>query len=453
MSRLKASWWQKLTGAIRKDLRWFLPGLGVKRWILVILIGTTFLAVGLAYLLLDVYRTAPETWWLPFISAISLRFLARPLRVLIFGGIGVGVILWGVWGLNRALLRPFVKPGKHVLDTVTAYRRRERGPRIVAIGGGTGLSTLLRGLKNHTNHLTAVVTVADDGGSSGELRKSIGILPPGDIRHCLTALSDDEELLSQVFQYRFGEGAGLNGHSLGNLFITALTDITGSFEEAIAESGRVLATRGRVLPATLHDVKLVADIDLPNTEKQVMVKGESQIPAVEGQIKRVWLEPDNPLAFPPAIQSILAADLIVVGPGSLFTSILPNLLVPDLADAIRMSRALKFYVCNVATQRGETEGFSALEHLKTIEKHLNENIFDLILCNNNQVSNLPEGINWITADEEMQVQYSVYCSDQVDSQYPWRHHSGKLAQTIMDLFFERTGPLVYKENGESAYHR
>lgn len=434
-------------------MRWFLPGLGVKRWILVILIGVTFIAVGLAYLLLDIYRTAPETWWLPIISAVSLRFLERIWRILIFGGIGLGFIIWGVWGLNRALLKPFMKPGRHVLDTVTAYRRRERGPRIVAIGGGTGLSTLLRGLKNHTNHLTAVVSVADDGGSSGELRKSIGILPPGDIRHCLTALSDDEEMLSQIFQYRFGADAGLNGHSLGNLFITALTDITGSFEEAIAESGRVLATRGRVLPATLHDVKLVADIDVPSSDRQIMVRGESQIPTVRGQIRRVWLEPGNPLAFPPAIQSILAADLILVGPGSLYTSILPNLLVPDLAEAIRMSRGLKFYVCNVATQRGETEGFSARKHLETIEKHLNENIFDLILCNNNQSGELPEGISWVTPDETLRNGYSVYCSDQVDPQTPWRHHSGKLAQTVMDLFFERTGPLVYKETIDANSYR
>lgn len=430
-------------------MRWLLPGIGVKRWILAILVGVTLLAVGLAYFLLDIYRTAPDTWWLPALSAVALRFLDRPLRVLIYGGIGAGFIIWGFWGLNRVLLKPFVKPGSHVLETVTAYRRRERGPRIVVIGGGTGLSTLLRGLKNHTNNITAIVTVADDGGSSGELRKSIGILPPGDIRSCLTALSDDEELLSQVFQYRFGAGAGLNGHSFGNLFITALTDITGSFEEAVAESGRVLATRGRVLPATLHDVRLAADIDEQNGQKQIHVKGESQIPRAHGQIRRVWLEPNNPLAFPPAIQSILAADLILVGPGSLYTSILPNLLVPDLAEAVQMSRALKFYICNVATQSGETEGFSALKHVKTLENHIGENIFNLILCNDNTVPTLPEDTLWVEADEELKSQYAVYTSDLIDPQVPWRHHSGKLAQVIMDLYYERTGPLTYKETVET----
>ncbi len=449
MARNRMTWLRRIWRKISGELRWFIPGVGIKRWILAILAGITLLAIGLAYLLLDIYRTAPETWWLPAISAVALRFLDRPLRVLIYGGLGVGLVVWGFYGLNHALLKPFVKPGSHVLDTVTAYRRRERGPRIVVIGGGTGLSTLLRGLKNHTNNLTAIVTVADDGGSSGELRKSIGILPPGDIRSCLTALSDDEELLSQVFQYRFGEGAGLNGHSFGNLFITALTEITGSFEEAVAESGRVLATRGRVLPATLHDVRLAADIEDGDAQKAIHVKGESQIPRAHGQIRRIWLEPDNPLAFPPAIQSLLAADLILIGPGSLYTSILPNLLVPDLAQAVRMSRAMKFYICNVATQTGETEGFSALKHVKTIEKHIGENIFDLILCNNNTSPKLPENSFWVEADDELKNQYAVYTSDQIDPQIPWRHHSGKLAQSVMDLYLERTGPLINKETVET----
>ena len=259
---------------------------------------------------------------------------------------------------NQALFLPFMKPGKPVLETLTAYHRKEKGPRVVVIGGGTGLSSVLRGLKIHTSNLTAIVTVADDGGSSGELRKSIGILPPGDIRNCLTALSSDEALLTQIFQYRFAAGAGLNGHTLGNLFITALADITGSFEEAVAESGRVLAVQGRVLPSTLHDVKLVADVQLPETKgNSVQIKGESKITKAGGKIIRMWLEPNNPLAYPPAIQAILSADLVLIGPGSLYTSILPNLLVDDITEAIKSSRALKFYVCNVATQPGEDRSF------------------------------------------------------------------------------------------------
>ena len=189
------------------------------------------LAVGLGILLLDFYRTAPDTWWLPILSMASLRFLARPLRAIIFGGLGLGLIGVGLWELNRALVTPLIRPGHGLADTLRLHRQRERGPRIVAIGGGHGLATLLRGLKNHSNNITAIVTVADDGGSSGRLRRDIGILPPGDIRNCLAALSDDEALLSQLFQYRFPAGeAGLDGHSFGNLFITALAEITGSFE-------------------------------------------------------------------------------------------------------------------------------------------------------------------------------------------------------------------------------
>ncbi len=204
---------------VRQKLGWLTPGLGVKRWLFIILIGTTLIGLGFAILLLDVYRTAPDSWWLPAVSFLSLRFLARPLRALLFGGIGLGFVWYGIWGLNRSLLKPFMQPGRNILDTVSAYRKRERGPRIVVIGGGTGLSTLLRGIKVHSNNITAIVSVADDGGSSGELRRSMGILPPGDIRHCLTALADDETLMGQIFQYRFAEGNGLSGHSLGNLLI------------------------------------------------------------------------------------------------------------------------------------------------------------------------------------------------------------------------------------------
>jgi len=439
-------WSERLWKRFRQELRWLTPGLGVKRWIGLILIGTTFIGLGFAVIILDIYRTAPDVWWLPALSYLSLRFLIRPLRAIIFGGIGIAMILWGTWGLNRALLRPFIQPGKKIIESVSEYRKRERGPRVVGLGGGTGQSSVLRGLKSHTSNLTAIVTVADDGGSSGELRKTIGILPPGDIRNCLAALSDDEALLTQIFQYRFSTGAGLSGHTLGNLLITALADITGSFEEAVAESGRVLAVRGRVLPATLHDVKLVANIITGDTQSEVQITGESQITKKKGQIRRVWLEPSNPLAFPPAIQAILQADLIVVGPGSLYTSILPNLLVPDLADALRASRALKFYICNVATQPGETDGYSVGDHARTIERHLGGRLFDLIVCNNRFEGNLLPGLEWVRPEPDLQEKYAVYFADLINEESPWRHDSNKLSQTIMDLFYERTGPLVNRED-------
>lgn len=432
---------QKLLQKARQKIRWLAPGLGVKRWVFVILIGTTLVGLGFAVLILDVYRTAPDTWWLPILSFLSLRFLARPLRALIFGGLGLGLVWLGIWGLNRALLKPFMQPGRNILDTVSAFRKRDRGPRIVVIGGGTGLSTLLRGLKAYSNNITAIVSVADDGGSSGELRRSMGILPPGDIRSCLTALADDETLMGQLFQYRFASGNGLSGHSLGNLLITALAEITGSFEEGVAESGRVLAVRGKVLPATLHDVRLVADIQLPDQNNEVQVKGESNIPQAAGRIRRVWLEPSNPLAFPPAVQAILNADLVVIGPGSLYTSVLPNLLVPDLADALRVSRALKFYVCNVASQPGETDHYTCGDHIRSLEKHLGSRLFDMVIINNRFSSHLPENIHFIKPENNLGEEYAVYKTDLVDMENPWRHDSQKLSEAITDLYFERTGPI------------
>ncbi|MBN2549989.1 MAG: YvcK family protein [Anaerolineales bacterium] len=420
-----------------------LPGYNIKRWIIVILLGTTLLGIGVGVVILEIYRTAPDTWWLPALSAASLRFLARPLRAFIFGGIGLGLILIGIWKLNRSLIKPFIRPGDRVADTFLVHRQRERGPRIVAIGGGHGLATLLRGLKAYSNHITAVVNVADDGGSSGRIRRDVGILPPGDIRNCLAALSNDEALLGQLFQYRFPDGdSGLAGHSFGNLFITALAEITGSFEEAVAESGRVLAVQGRVLPGTLHDVRLVADVVLPDAITEVRIQGESQIPKSKGIVRRVWLEPSNPPAFPQAVQAILQADLIIVGPGSMYTSLLPNLLVPDLAEAVRASRGLKLYVCNVATERGETDGYSCGDHLRAFEEHAGGGLFDIAVVNQDYSQKLPAGVEWVMLDSDLAEDYPIYQADLADSLHPWRHDSQKLARAIIDLFQEKTGPLV-----------
>jgi uncharacterized cofD-like protein len=433
---------RKIWLSLRRFLRWFIPGLGVKRWVLVLLTGTTLLGIGLAVLVLDVYRTAPDTWWLPVLSYLSLRFLDRTLRAVIFGGLGLVLLAYGIFRLNRALIRPLVKPGQPIVETIEDFRKRERGPRIVAIGGGHGLATLLRGLKNHTRNLTAIVTVTDEGGSSGKLRQSTGILPPGDIRNCLTALSDDEALIGQIFQYRFNSGTGLEGHSLGNLLLTAMADLTGSFEEAVAEAGRVLAVQGKVLPATLHDVRLKGDIIAPDSTRRVHVIGETSVVQTVGKVDHVWLEPDNPKAFPPAIQAILGADLIIVGPGSLYTSLLPNLLVPEIGQAIQASRGLKFYVCNVATQEGETDGYSGGDHIHTIEQHLSGHIFDLIICNNRCEAELIEGVEFVQMEQEIEDAYALYRAPLADDLTPWRHDSGKLAEVIMDLYYERTGPLA-----------
>ena len=439
--RRPPNWIDTFKRDVESTLRWFVPGLGVKRWFGFVLAGITLLGLGLAYFLLDVYRTTQGDELIPVLDVVSLRFFPRPVRVLIFLILGFGLVIWGLWGLNRALLNPFLRKDRRLVDQIADFRRRERGARIVVLGGGHGMATLLRGLKNHTHNLTAIVTVADDGGSSGRLRQSLGILPPGDIRNCLAALSNDEALLTQLFQYRFNDESGLGGHSFGNLFISALVDVTGSFEEAVAESSRVLSVHGRVLPATLHDVKLVADVQIPNILNQVRVQGESSIPEMPGRVRRVYLEPNNPPAFPPVIQTILAADMLVIGPGSLYTSILPNLLVPDLLAAIRSSRALKIYVVNIATQPGETNAYSVADHIYALEEHTGKGLFDVIVCNNFCEAKLPTGVEWVNIEDAAD-KYPIYGTDLLDIEHPWRHDSEKLAKSVMDIFYERTGPLV-----------
>lgn len=432
----------RFKNTLRLIIRWFTPGLGVKRWYFVVLMGVTMLGVGLAIFLLDLYRTdSTNPILLTILSVASLRFLPRFLRVLIFGGLGIGVVVFGIWQLNNALLRPYVRPGRHLVDDLSNFRRRERGPRIVTIGGGHGLSTLLRGLKAYTSNLTAVVTVADDGGSSGRLRESYGILPPGDIRNCLAALSNDEQMLTQLFQYRFSSAGNLDGHSFGNLFITALAEITGSFEGAIAESGKVLSVSGRVLPATLHNVRLVADMQLPNSPNQVRIQGESRIPQMAGRVQRVWLEPNDAPAYPPVIKALLNADMIIVGPGSLYTSLLPNLLVHDLFGAMQASRAVKVYVSNIATQKGETDMYSCYDHVRVLEEHVGDRLFDVVLCNENHAGQLSPDSQWVRADEKTLADSRVRCADLVDDSYPWRHDSAKLAEALIAVLGEYTGLL------------
>ena len=433
---------ERLREMLRDFPRWLRPGLGVKRWLFLMMGGITLLGLGFAVILIDIYRTdSSDPVLLTFLSYASLRFLPRILRAAIFGGLGLAAIFYGMYKLNRSLLRPFLRPGSNVVETLADYQRRKRGPHIVAIGGGHGLSTLLRGLKAHTRNLTAVVTVADDGGSSSKLRETFGILPPGDIRNCLAALSNDEAMLTQLFQYRFSGASGLEGHSFGNLFITALADITGSFESAVVESGRVLSVNGRVLPSTLHDVKLVASMELPNSLNEVRVVGESKIPEMLGRVRRVWLEPDDAPAFPPVIKALLNADLIVVGPGSLYTSILPNLLVHDLLASMKASRAVRIYVCNIATQSGETDAFTCFDHVRALEGHVGDDIFDVILCNDNYSGDVGASSVWVRADERTLADDRTYTADLVDDAHPWRHDTGKLAQVVMDIFYERTGPL------------
>lgn len=414
--------------------RWLYPGMGVKRWLLLLVLGITCLSLGFAYLLVNIYRQQP----LPAVFYyLTLQFVHRLVRAALFGGLGLVAIVVAVVQLSRSLLAPFLRPGQEVAKTVYQHRQRGRGPKVVIIGGGTGLSTLLRGLKECTTNITAIVTVADDGGSSGRLRRELGVLPPGDFRNCIAALADAESLTTQLFQYRFSQGNGLDGHSFGNLFIAAMADVTGSFERAILESGRVLAVQGRILPSTLDNVTLCADLRGEDEAAGAFsrVEGESSITAAELPIERVFLLPDRVRAYPETIRAILGADLIVTGPGSLFTSVLPNLLVEDITRAIRASRALKVYVCNVATQKGETDGFSVGDHIEALQRHVGRDVFHHVLVNDNFHVQLDSNTKLVSLDYKADGSFQVVSADVIDPQTPWRHDPQKLAHNLMDFYY------------------
>lgn len=360
------------------------------------------------------------------------NFLPWFLEGVLIGLGGVAIIGVAAYGLFRSV-GPilFNTPSVNALaETIYARRSRGRGPKVITIGGGTGLSVLLRGLKAHTENITSVVTVADDGGSSGRLRREMGVLPPGDFRNCLVALSDDETLLTELFQYRFTQGDGLAGHSFGNLFIVAMTDIAGSFEDALSESSRVLAVRGKIVPPTTTPLRLVAEMT-----DGTIVKGESSITARGGDIKLVAIEPAEASIHPETLEAIEAADLIVMGPGSLYTSILPNLLVSGVTQAIRESAALKLYVCNVATQHGETAGYTILDHAEALCRHTFSGIADYVVANNNHLELGSKYLGDMVKDDgRILVNSKLVMGDLVDPDHPVRHDSQKLAQVIMDVY-------------------
>jgi len=421
-------------------VRWFTPGLHVKRWLVLLMVGMVIISLGIGYALRNVYssgfRFPGVTYYL------TLQFIPYYVRAALFGVLGLSIILFALYKLTQSVLGPFL-PGRDraLSEIIYNYRFLQRGPRVVALGGGTGLSTMLRGLKKYTGNLTAIVTVADDGGSSGKLRAEYRILPPGDFRQCITALADVEPLMTTLFQHRFKEGS-LNGHSFGNLFIMAMAEITGDFEHAIRESGRVLAVRGQIVPSTLRDVTLIAEM----ADGQTRV-GESSIPhpngdgdgnvAVATAIKRVFLQPE-PTINPEAEEAILNAEMIIIGPGSLYTSILPNLVVDGMAEALKASPAIKVFVCNVATQPGETDAFRVSDHLKAIESHLGTNIFDFVVVNSNNNFTLPPsaqaaGIRRVVYDPATVSQRSIHAVlvDVVDPRISTHHDPDKLARAIM----------------------
>lgn len=420
--------------------------MNIKRWLVLLIVGLVLVSLGLSYFLVHMYRTQPFP---EYVASLTLQFIDRPVRGALFIVAGAAVLILAFWKLNDSLLSAVMPAGRNnLVDIVYNHRQRQRGPKIVAIGGGTGLSTLLRGLKEYTTNITAIVTVADDGGSSGRLRRELGVLPPGDFRNCIVALADVEPLMTKLFQYRFSEGSGLDGHSFGNLFIVAMSGVTGNFERAIRESSRVLAVRGQILPSTLENLTLCAEL-----VDEARVEGESNISKSANPIKRVYLQPEHPAAYPEALRAILDADFVVVGPGSLYTSVLPNLLVEDLSRALIATRALKVYVCNVATQRGETDNYTVRDHVEALIRHLPENPFHFVLANDKLGADIPAHwrVSQVTfSAEDAEIEGTgVVQADVIDPQNPLRHDSKKLAQALMRLYYDKVEVVSQSRPGDT----
>jgi uncharacterized cofD-like protein len=424
--------------------RWLSPGIGIKRWLLVVFAGLLLLALGVAHLLRQVTRDfAPVGPLGAFIDILTLQFLPYPLRGLIAGGVGLAILVIGSVQVIRAFMGPYRTSDSDqppLVELIYQKRFLARGPRIVAIGGGTGLSTLLRGLKEHTSNLTAIVTVADDGGSSGVLRESLGIPPVGDIRNCIAALADAEPLMNDVLQYRFpggdetdgGEPTGLSGHPVGNLLIAAMTAIEGGdFEEGVRQVNRVLAVRGQVVPASGTPLTLHAELADGST-----IHGQSLIMRTSG-ITRVWLTPADVRPSEDALTAIAEADLIVLGPGSLYTSLLPSLLIPGIRDALVASHAPRVFACNVATQDGETSGYDLAAHVEALVAHTAPGIADIVLANNAFEARVPEV--WHAEHVRLRWPPSVtptprlVLDDVVDPSNAHHHDPGRLATALIAI--------------------
>ena len=419
----------KLNPHLFFNIKWFYPGIRIKRWILLLILGILLIATGLAGGLLTLRSSN--------IASIHSRILVAAYTLDFI--VGVWLVVQAVKKIFRSIVTLFLpQEEEKFIDIVYQKRQLARGPKIVVIGGGTGLSTILHGLKEHTNHNSAIVTVADDGGSSGRLRQQFNILPPGDIRNCLVALADTEPLMHKLFQFRFDKDSEFAGHNFGNLFITVMTQLTGDFEQAIKESSKVLAIRGHVIPSTLSRVTLVAE-----HKDGTQTEGEKNIPETGIPIDKVYLKPQGNPATPEATRAIQDADIIVLGPGSLYTSIIPNLLIKEITEAIVNSKAIKFYVCNIMTQHGETDNFTVSDHLRVLIAHSHPRIIDYCIVNNGLI---PQDIIekyklehssfvGVDLDKIRSLGYKVIADNLVSiTNKVIRHNDLNLAQIIVKIF-------------------
>lgn len=403
---------------ILKAFKWLYPGMWIKRWIMLTVFGIILISMGFVMVLLE---QAPKNKTFAAIVII----------------LGILAVITGIKRIIKSFITILMPQREdELVDKVYQTRILDRGPRIVVIGGGTGLSTLLHGLKEYTNNITAIVTVADDGGSSGRLRQDLDVLPPGDIRNCLVALADAEPLMGRLFQFRFGEGTEFSGHSFGNLFIAAMTKVTGDFDAAIKESSKILAIRGSVVPSTLDKVILAAE-HMDGSE----TVGESQIPKAASPIRKIHLRPVNCKPTDEAIDAIKKADAIVLGPGSLYTSIMPNLLVGRVYKEILASKAVKMYACNVMTQKGETDDYKASDHLRAIIEHTSPGIVEYCIVNTAKIPadmldkyKTEESYPVVPDSENIKkMKCKVIEAHIINAQDYVRHDPVKLAKIIIDL--------------------
>lgn len=403
--------------------KWLYPGIGIKRWVALSTFGVILVVVGTGYL------STENFWVLQTLDAIVVIS-------------GIIILILGIKRMLRSLITAFIPSsrGTELVDILYQRKQLGRGPKIVTVGGGTGLAVLLSGLKEYTSNISAIVTVADDGGSSGRLRQQFDILPPGDIRNCLVALADAPALMRDLFQFRFDGNSELSGHSFGNLFITVMTRVTGDFEKAIKETSKVLALRGQVLPSTLDNVVLVAQYKDGST-----TTGEDKIVKARKLIEKVSLNPGQPQATPDAVKAIKEAQIIILGPGSLYTSIIPNLLIKEICETIAASAAIKIYVCNAMTQVGETDGFSACDHIRALVKHSNSRILDYCIVNTAEVPSeilkrYAEEDSYLVINDRKKIEnmgYRVIEDDiGVVEAGVIRHDPAKLAKIIIGFFEE-----------------
>lgn len=422
-------------------LKWLYPGMKLKRWLLLFSVGVIAASLGLAIVFNYKYIGVVEEniFKLFYRATGKYYYAATTIAGTVIFVLGLAVMTFSTRQIIRSVVSVLLPDGSDKLVEIIFQKRKlNRGPAVAVLGGGTGLSVLLRGIKSVTSNITAIVTVADDGGSSGRIRNDLGIIPPGDLRSCLVALADTEPLMEKLFQHRFGGAGDLAGHSFGNLFIAAMTEVLGDVELALKESSKVLAVRGQVLPSSTQTIRLAAEM-----ADGSVVEGESRIPLAGKAIRRVFIKPEDAPPVASAIEAIENADACILGPGSLYTSVIPNLLVGGIADALRRTQAVKIYICNVMTQPGETDGYTASRHVQAIIDHVGPGLIDYVVVNDQEVAPHLQAVYArqaaypVTVDAEAleALGVKVVKANLISETVLVRHDPVKLSQTIMEMVF------------------